>query len=179
MSDLLLFLGFPINRTPPIYLISIYYSFSFFLYICFQNLVYSDAHIHLISRSEHTVLTPGVDIFTGLDVDGKKSSGNDPQMFAVEDLEPMNVLDVIYQPLTTNKSSQLTPDQTPAQLFVWYAISTCIFCIETFITIMLIYRIGSPWIIFVPLSILLILGIFYLLRTRLGTLETETLRKIL
>ncbi len=175
----MLFLGFPIDRTPPIYLISIYYSFSFFLYICFQNLVYSDAHIYRISRSEHTVLTPGVDIFTGLDVNSKRSNGEDPQMFPVDDLESMNGIDVIYQPVTTNKSSQLQDESTLVQRFVWYAISTCIFCLEAFMIIMLSYRIGSPWIIFAPLSILLILGIFHLLRTRLDTLQSEALRKIL
>jgi hypothetical protein len=111
-------------------------------------------------------------------MDGKRSNGEDPQIFSADDLESMNGIDVVYQPVTTNKSSQ--QDEIPlVQRIVWYAIAACIFSIEAFMMIVLTYRIGSPWIIFVPLSMLLILGVFHLIRTRLDTLKSEALRKVL
>ncbi len=178
-SDLLFFSIFFLNRAPIIHLIAIYYSFSFLLFIYLQSQVYSDEHIHLISRSAHTVLTPGVDIFTGLDINGTRSTGEDPQMFSNDDVQSMDGSDIIYQAVTTNKSPKSPNEKTPLEKFLWYGTLACIFCIEAIVTIVLVYRVGSPWIIFVPLSIPIILGIFFLLRTKLGVLYLETLRKML
>jgi len=100
-------------------------------------------------------------------------------MFSVDELESMDGSDVIYQAVTTNKSPNPIPKQTPIQKFLWYTTLGCAFCIEILVTIILIYRVRSLWIIIVPISIPIILGIFFLLRTKLGVLQTEYLRKIL
>ena len=171
MSDILLFLDISKNHLPSINLISIYYSFSFYLFIYVQSIVYADAHIHIISRSEHTVLTPGVDIFTGLDTN--------IELVSIGDGEPMDEDDIVYQSVIPNKSSLKTTEKIQMKRFVWYAILGWIFCIETICTVILIYHVRSPWIIFVPISIPFILGIFFLLRTKLSILQTETLRRIL
>jgi hypothetical protein len=162
-----------------IYLIFTYYSLTFSLFIYLQRMFYKDAHIHLISRSAHTIHTAGVDVFTGLDADGARSSGQEPQMFAIDDSELMNGIDIVYEPVTTNKSSKFTIEQTPLERFVWYTSLGFIFTLEILCTIILIYRAWSAWIICIPLSIPVILGIFFLLRTKLSVLQTEILRKIL
>ena len=169
---------YTINAGSP-YLIASYYAFSFFLYIYLQSVVYTDANIHLISRSAHTVLTPGVDVFTGLDAGGTRASGEDPQMFSIDDLESPDGTDVVYQPVTSDKPSQSPVDQSPMKRIVWYATLGSIFGIETVLTIMLVYRAWKPWIIFVPLSIPAVLGLFLLLRMRLSIIQTESLRKLL
>jgi hypothetical protein len=179
MSDTLLFASFYTFNDRYIYLITSYYAFSFFLFIYLQSIVYADSHIHLISRSAHTVLTPGVDLYTGLDSNGSRSSGQEPQMFSIDDLEAGDGTDVVYQPVTSNKPSQPPAEQTPMKRIVWYATLASIFSIETVLTIMLIYRAWPAWIILVPISIPAILGIFFLLRTKLNIMQTENLRKIL
>lgn len=175
LSDSIFFYSLPNNPTSNLYLITSYYSFSFLLHICFQYLIHNDAHIHSISRSTHTVLTPGVDIFTGLDANGKRSSGADPQMFSVEDADQMDDEDVIYQTVTTNKSSE----PSTRRKCLWYAPAGLIFALETLMTIVLIYRVASLWILFVPLSIVFILTIFYLIRTHFTPRQMEFLRQIL
>ncbi|CAF0841726.1 unnamed protein product [Rotaria sordida] len=160
-------------------MITSYYAFSFFLFMYLQSIVYSDSHIHLISRSAHTVLTPGVDIFTGLDANGARSTGQEPQMFSIDDLEPTDGTDVVYQPVTSNKPSQPIAEQTPMKRAVWYATLASIAGIEIVLTIMLVLRAWTPWIILVPVSIPALLGIFFLLRTKLNVLQTEQLRRIL
>lgn len=175
LSDFFLFISLPENRSSIIPHISLYFSFSFLLYICYQHLIHHDAHIHLISRSAHTVLTPGVDMFTGLDVDGKRSSGDDPQMFSIEDGEPMDEEDVVYQAVTIRNP----PKPRTTQTCLLYGLAGMIFSLECLITMILIYRIASPWIIFAPLSIVLVLVIFYFIRTCLNPQQTEILRKIL
>jgi hypothetical protein len=100
-------------------------------------------------------------------------------MFSVDELESMDGSDIIYQAVTTNKSPNPIPEKTPIHKFVWYATLGCLFCIEIIITILLIYRVRSLWIIIVPISIPIIFSIFFLLRTKLGVLQTEYLRKIL
>jgi len=127
----------------------------------------------------HTVLTPGVDMFTGLDTNGIRSIGQDPQMFSSEDIESIEGSDIIYQAVTTNKPSKLTTEDTPMKKILWYLTLGCIFCIETIATIILIYHVRSPWIIIVPISIPIILGIFFLLRTRLSVSQKENLKQIL
>jgi hypothetical protein len=179
MSDTLLFASFYTVNENYTYLVTSYYAFSFFLFIYLQSLVYADSHIHLISRSAHTVLSPGVDIFTGLDANGTRSSGEDPQMFSIDDLEPGDSSDVVYQPVTSNKTSQPINTQPPMNRFVWYATLLSIVGIEIVLTIMIVVRAWSTWIILLPISIPVILGIFYLLRTKLNVLQTEFLRKIL
>ncbi|CAF4616799.1 unnamed protein product, partial [Rotaria sp. Silwood2] len=153
MSDTLLFACFYTTNERYFYLVTSYYGFSFFLFIYLQSIVYADSHIHLISRSAHTVLTPGVDIFTGLDANGARSSGQDPQMFSIDDLEPSDGTDVVYQPVTSSKPSQASAEQTPMKRIVWYATLASIASIEVVLTIMLVMRAWSPWIIFVPISI--------------------------
>jgi len=179
MSDTLLFASFYTAKEHYIYLVTSYYAFSFFLFIYLQSLVYADSHIHLISRSAHTVLSPGVDIFTGLDTNGTRGSGEDPQMFSIDDLEQGEGTDVVYQPVTSNKSSQPISAQPPMNRFVWYATLSSIVGIEILLTIMIVVRASSLWIILLPIPIPVILGIFYLLRTKLNVLQTENLRKIL
>jgi hypothetical protein len=180
LSDTLLFASFYTVNARFVYLVTSYYGFSFFLFIYLQSIVYADAHIHLISRSAHTVLTPGVDIYTGLDANGTRASGQEPQMFSIDDLETPDGIDVVYQPVTADKSSSSMPvEQTPMKQFVRYATLASIFSIETILTIMLIYRAWSPWIIFVPISIPVVLGLFYLLRMKLNILQIENLRKVL
>ena len=179
MSDTLLFASFYTVNERFAYLIASYYAFSFFLFTYLQSVVYSDAHIHLISRSAHTVLTPGVDIYTGMDATGTRSSGDEPQMFSIDDLESPDGTDVVYQPVTSNKPSQSPMDQSPTKRIVWYATLASIFGIETALTIMLAYRTSTLWIIFVPLSIPVVLGFFYLLRMKLNIIQTEGLRKLL
>ncbi|CAF0762276.1 unnamed protein product [Rotaria sp. Silwood1] len=179
MSDTLLFASFYTAHERYFYLVTSYYGFSFFLFIYLQSIVYADSHIHLISRSAHTVLTPGVDIFTGLDANGARSSGQDPQMFSIDDLEPADGTDVVYQPVTSNKPSQSIAEQTPMKRVVWYATLGSIAGIEVVLTIMLVMRAWSPWIIFVPISIPALVGVFFLLRTKLNVLQIEHLRKIL
>ncbi len=179
MSDTLLFASFYTINERYAYLVTSYYAFSFFLFIYLQTLVYADSHIHLISRSAHTVLSPGVDVFTGLDANGVRSSGQEPQMFSIDDLEPGDSTDVVYQPVTSNKSSQPISEQPPMKRFVWYATLSSIVAIEIALTIMIVSRAWSPWIILLPISIPAILGIFFLLRTKLNVLQTEYLRKIL
>lgn len=179
MSDLFLFYNFFISHAPVIHLISIYYSLSFLLYIILQKLVYSDAHIHLISRSTHTILTPGVDVFTGLDKNGARSSGQEPQMFSLEDLESLDGSDILYQAVTTSKTTKVTNERTPLQKLIFYTILGLIFFTEILVTIMLVYRVRSIRIIIVPISIFIIIGIFFLLRTRLSNFQSEFLRKVL
>lgn len=179
MSDIFLYFNISKNHIPSIHLISIYYSLSFYLFIYLQCIIYTDAHIHIISRSEHTVLTPGVDIFTGLDTNGIRSAGEDPQLFSIEDLESIDGNDIIYQSVITNKPSIKTTEQIQTKRCIWYIKLGWICCIEIISTIILIYHIRSLWIIFVPISIPVIFGIFFLLRTKLSVLQTESLRKIL
>jgi hypothetical protein len=179
MSDTLLFANFYTINERYLYLITTYYSLSFFLYIYIQSLIYADAHINLIYRSAHTVLAPGVDIFSGLESGAGRSPGQDPQMFSIDDLEQAEGTDVVYQPVTLNKPSQALNDQPPIKRVVWYATLASIVGIEIVLTIMISVRAWSPWIILVPVSIPAILGVFYLLRVRLNVLETESLRKIL
>ncbi|CAF3565322.1 unnamed protein product [Rotaria sordida] len=179
MSDTLLFASFYKTNERYFYLVTCYYAFSFFLFMYLQSIVYSDSHIHLISRSAHTVLTPGVDIFTGLDANGARSTGQEPQMFSIDDLEPTDGTDVVYQPVTSNKPSQPIAEQTPMKRAVWYATLASIAGIEIVLTIMLVLRAWTPWIILVPVSIPALLGIFFLLRTKLNVLQTEQLRRIL
>jgi hypothetical protein len=179
MSDTLLFAWSYTVNANYLYLVTYYYAFSFTLFVYLQSIVYADSHIHLISRSAHTVLTPGVDIYTGLDANGARSSGQEPQMFSIDDLETGDGTDVVYQPVTSTKPSQPPVEQTPMKRFVWYATLASIVGIEIVLTIMLVVRAWSPWIVFVPLSIPVILGIFFLLRTRLNVIQTENLRKIL
>ena len=179
MSDTLLFASFYTVNESFTYLVTSYYTFSFFLFVYVQSLVYADGHVHLISRSAHTVLTPGFDISSGLDTNGSRSSGQEPHLFSSDDLENGEGTDVVYQPVTFDKSSQPVVEQTPMKQFVWYATLAAIFSIETVLTIMLIYRAWSPWIIFVPLSIPAVLSIFFFLRTRLNVLQMESLRRIL
>ncbi len=179
MGDMLLYFSISKNSIPIINLISIYYSLIFCLFISLQSITYKDAHIHIISRSEHTVFTPGVDIFTGLDDKGIQNTGEDPQMFSVDDIESMNGSDVIYQSVVTNKPSNETIEQTPMKICVWYATLGWIFCIGIVATTILFYHIRSLWIIFVPISVPVILGSFFLLRTKLRVLHAESLRKIL
>ena len=132
-----------------------------------------------MSRSAHTILTSGIDIFTGLDANGAKSTEQAPQMFSLEDMDSIDELDTMYKSATNNKSSVEAKERTPMQKIVWYATIGWIFCNETITTIVLVYHIGSLWIIFVPISILVILGIFFLLRTRLDVLQTENVKSIL
>ncbi|CAF0872948.1 unnamed protein product, partial [Didymodactylos carnosus] len=47
------------------YLISSYYTLTFFWILWLQGIIFPDQYIHQISRSAHTVLTPGIDIYTG------------------------------------------------------------------------------------------------------------------
>jgi len=176
---MLLYFTISKNSISIINLISIYYSLIFCLFISLQTIIYKDAHIHIISRSEHTVFTPGVDIFTGLDDKGIQNTGEDPQMFSVDDIESMHGSDVIYQSVTTNIPSNQTMEQTPMKRCVWYATLGWIFSFGIISTMMLFYHIRSLWIIFVPISVPVILGSFFLLRTKLSVLQTESLRKIL
>jgi hypothetical protein len=179
MSDTLLFARFYTLDQPYIYLVTSYYAFSFFLFMYLQSLVYADSHIHLISRSAHTVLAPGVEVFTGLDPNARQSPGHDPQMFSIDDLEPGDSTDVVYQPVTSNKTSQPLSEQTPMKRFVWYATLSSIVCIEIVLTVMIVTQVRSLWIILPPISIPIIIGIFSLLRTKLNVLQIEKLRKIL
>ncbi|CAF3482460.1 unnamed protein product [Rotaria socialis] len=179
MSDTLLFASFYTVNESYSYLVTSYYAFSFFLFMYLQSIVYSDDNVHLISRSAHTVLTPGVNVFTGLDSNGSRSLGQDPQMFSIDDLEPAEGTDVVYQPVTSNKTSRPIAEQTPVKRAVWYATLASIIGIEIVLTIMLVVRAWTLWIILVPVSIPALLGIFFLLRTKLSILQTEQLRKIL
>lgn len=179
MSDTLLFASFYTYNERYFYLVASFYAFSFFLFMYLQSIVYADAHIHVISRSAHTVLTPGVDMYTGLDANGARSAGQDPQMFSIDDLEPADGTDVVYQPVTSNKTTAPRVEQTPLKRAIWYATLASIISIEVVLTIMLVVRAWSPWIILVPISIPAILGIFFLLRTKLNVLQIEYLRKIL
>jgi hypothetical protein len=180
MSDTLLFAYFyKINENFTYYLVTSYYAFSFFLFMYLQSLVYSDSHIHLISRSAHTVMSPGVDIFTGLDANGARSTEQEPQMFSIDDLESGDGTDVVYQPVISNKPSQPINEQPPMKRIVWYATLATIVSIEIAVTAMVVLRASSPWIVLLIISIPVILGIFYLLRTKLNVLHTEYLRKIL
>lgn len=175
LSNALLFASFYSFAPRFIYLVATYYSVSFFLFLYLQSVVYSDGHIHIISRSAHTVLTPGVDVFTGLDNNGTGGSNSEPQMFSIDDLESPDGTDVVYQPMTSNKSNE----NEPIQGFIRNATFASIFVIEMILTMMLIYRAWTPWIIFVPLSIPAIICLFYFLRTKLNDIQKETLRKIL
>ncbi|CAF0717318.1 unnamed protein product [Adineta steineri] len=179
MSDTLLFASSYIFNENYFYLVTYYYAFSFFLFIYLQSIVYADSHIYLISRSAHTVLTPGVNLYTGLDATGARSSGQEPQMFSIDDLEPGDGTDVVYQPVTLNKPNEPIVEQTPMKRFVWYATLASIIGIEIVLTIMLILGAWSRWIVLVPISIPILLGIFFLLRTKLNVIQTENLRKIL
>ena len=179
MSDTLLFAYFYTINERYFYLVTTYYSITYFLFIYIQSLVYADAHINLIYRSAHTVLARGVDVFSGIESSGGRSSGQDPQMFSIDDPEQADGTDVIYQPVTSNKQSQALSDQPPIKRFVWYATLASIVGIEIVLTIMIVLRAWTPWIILVPVSIPAILGIFYLLRVRLSDVQSESLRKIL
>lgn len=119
-----------------------------------------------------------MDIFAGLDASGKRGSGTDPQMFSVDDGEPMDDEDVIYQTMTTDKQRETTRT-TPGQICLWYGLSGLIFILETLMTIALIYRIASLWVLFIPLSIVFLLTIFYLIRTHFTVRQMEFLRQIL
>jgi len=179
MSDTLLFASIYTKHESYAYLVTSYYAFSFFLFMYLQSLVYTDSNINVISRSAHTVLSPGVDVFHGLDTNGARSSEQEPQMFSIDDLEAGDSADVVYQPVTLNKSSQPIAEQPPMNRFVWYATLSSICGIEIVLTIMVVVRAWSVWVILLPISIPVILGIFYLLRTKLNVLQTEYLRKIL
>ena len=179
MSDVLLFVSLPNARTTSIQLISIYYSLSFVLFVLLQNFVYYDEHIHLISRSAHTLLTPGVDLYTGIDVINSNKNAQESHTLPSYDVDQIDDEDIIYQKVTETKPLPTVAGQTLMQKFLWYAILACIFCIEAVATLILIYRVGSGWVIFVPLSIVFILGIFHVLRTKLPDSFSETLRKIL
>jgi hypothetical protein len=179
MSETLFFAYTYTTKDRFVYLVTSYYAFSFFLFIYLQSLVYSDAHIHLISRSAHTILTPGVDIFTGLDANGARGSGQDPQMFSIDDIETPEGTDIVYQPVTAEKMSRSVIPEPPMKRIIWYATLAGIFAIETILTMMLIYRAWSAWIILVPLSIPAVLGVFFFLRIRLNVLQIESLRKVL
>ena len=179
MSDTLLFASFYTINERYTYLVTSYYAFSFFLYMYLQTLVYADSHIHLISRSAHTVLAPGVEVLTTLDTNNSPNPEQDPQMFSLDDLEPGDGTDVVYQPVTSNRASQPLSEQPPIKRFVWYATLSSIVGIEIVLTIMIIMRAWSAWIILLPISIPVILGVFYLLRNKLNVLQTESLRKIL
>ena len=114
-------------------------------------------------------------MFTGLDVDGKRSSGDDPQMFSNGDLENMEEEDVVYQAVTIDK-----PSKPPVMKnYFLYGLSGLIFFLECVMTVILIYRIASPWAMVVPLSIFIVLVIFFFIRTRLNAEQTEILRKFL
>ncbi|CAF3451414.1 unnamed protein product [Rotaria socialis] len=177
MSDCFLFLTMKINHCQIIQYISLYYSFSFVLFICIQSTIYTDENIHLISRSSHTVLTPGIDMFTGLDISRVDSIGQDPQMFAIDDLELVDGSSIIYQPITTNKSSTQKKKQT-RQKCVWYAQLGFIILMEVAVTVILIDYVWSSWIIFIPISIPVIF-VFLLLRTKLRLFPTKNFKTIL
>lgn len=179
MSDTLFFASAYTFNESYTQLVTYYYAFSFFLFIYLQSIVYADSHIYLISRSQHTVLTPGVNLYTGLDATGARATGQEPQMFSIDDLEGGDGTDVVYQPVTANKPGAPIAEQTPMKRFVWYATLASIIGIEIALTIMLVVRAWSAWIVLVPISIPVILGVFFLLRTRLTVVQTENLRKIL
>ena len=180
MSDTLLFAYFYAIHGPYTYLVTSYYAFSFFLFIYLQIIVYTDSNAGLIVRSEHTVLAPGFDVLAGIDSNNAHSTGQEPTMFSIDEVEPTpDVADVIYQPVTSNKSYQLNAEQPLMKRTVWYLTLASIASIEIILTIMLVNRTWTPWIILVPISIPGIFGIFFLLRTRLSNLQTEYLRKFL
>jgi hypothetical protein len=81
--------------------------------------------------------------------------------------------------VTSGKSSQSPEDQTPTNRIIRFATLASIFSIETALTIMLVYRTRTAWIIFVPLSIPAVLGVFFLLRMKLNIIQAEGLRKLL
>lgn len=179
MSDTLLFASsYAINERYA-YLVTTYLAFSFFLFMYLQSLVYADSHIHLISRSAHTVLAPSIEVSTGLDPSNNFNSSQEPQMFSIDDLEPVDGTNVVYQPVTSNSASQSVEEQTPMKRLVWYATLSSIVGIEIALTIMIVVRAWSISIILLPISIPLILGVFYLLRTKLNVFQDEFLRKIL
>lgn len=179
MSSALFFASYYTFWESYTYLIGSYYAFSLFLFIYLQSIAYTDDNIHVISRSSHTVLTAGVDIYTGLDANGLQTSGQDPQMFSIDDLENPDATDVVYQPVTSNKSGQSPADQNPMKNYIRYGTLASIFAIETALTIMLIFRVRTPFIIFVPISIAAVLALFYFLRVKLRDIQTELLRRIL
>jgi predicted RND superfamily exporter protein len=100
-------------------------------------------------------------------------------MFSIDEIESIDDSDIIYQAVTTNKSPDPTTEQISMKRFLWYTTVGCMFFIEALVTIILIYRVRSPWIMIVPISIPVVLGIFFLLRTKLSALQIECLRKIL
>lgn len=178
-SDGFLFFTLFMNQGQIIKLIAIYYSCSFNLFIWSQRLVLSDDHIHLISRSGHTVLTPGVDAFTGLDVNRSHDAGEDPQMFFMEDNEILDGIKAVYRPVTTNKEPKGKMPQTKLENIIWYIKIGLILCTEVALIIALVGYVWSLWIIMIPLTIFVILGIFFILRTRLNSSYLEILKAIL
>ena len=179
MSDTLLFASsYTINERYA-YLVTSYLAFSFFLFMYLQSLVYADSHMHLITRSKHTVLAPSVEISTGLDSNTNPNSGQDPQMFSIDDLEPIDSTNIVYQPVTSNTAHPTGEQQPPMKRIVWYATLSSIVTIQIALTIMVVIRAWTPWIILLPISIPVVLGVFYLLRTKLITSQEEFLRKIL
>jgi len=178
MSDTLLFASFYTINDRYAYLVTSYYAFSFFLFMYLQSLVYADSHIHVIARSAHTVLSPGIDIVSAAD-SSPRNIADEPQMFSIDDLEPSDSTDVVYQPVTSNRSGLPINQQPPMNRFVWYATLSSIVGIEIVLTIMVVIRAWSPWIVLLPISIPVILGVFYLLRTQLNDMQIEYLRKIL
>ncbi|CAF0777207.1 unnamed protein product [Adineta ricciae] len=179
MSDTLFFASIYVSNENYFHLVLYYYAFSFFFYIYLQSIIHADSNIFIISRSAHTVLTPGVNLYTGLDATGVRSAGQEPQMFSIDDLETGDGTDVVYQPVTSTKPAVPTVEQTRMNQIVWYATLASIIAIEITLTIMLIVRAWSEWIILVPVSIPVVLGIFFLLRTRLSDFQKENLRKVL
>lgn len=179
MSDTLLFASSYTIYERYSYLVTSYLAFSFFLFMYLQSLVYTDSHIHLISRSAHTVLAPSVEISTGLEPNTNSNSNQEPQMFSIDDLEPIDGTNIVYQPVTSNTGSRSMEEKTPRERLIWYATLASIAGIEIALTIMIVVRAWSPWIVLLPISIPFILGVFYLLRTKLNVFQDEFLRKIL
>lgn len=179
MSDTLLFASsYTINERYT-YLVTSYLAFSFFLFMYLQSLVYTDSHMHVIIRSKHTVLAPGMEVSTGPDSTINPNSGQEPQMFSIDDLEPTDNANIVYQPVTSHSTSPSGEQQTPMKRIVWYATLSSIVTIQIALTIMVVVRAWSPWVILLPISIPVVLGVFYLLRTKLLTPQEDFLRKIL
>ena len=175
LSNALLFASYYTYAPTFTYLVATYYALSFFLFLYLQSVMFNDENNHVISRSAHTVVIPGVDVYTGIDGNGTASSGQEPTMFSIDDLEASDGTDVVYQPMTSNKSNE----SEPMKGFIRNATLVSIFVIQVISTMMLIYRAWTAWIIFVPLSIPAIIGLFYFLRTTLNDIQIENLKRIL
>ncbi|CAF1020699.1 unnamed protein product [Adineta steineri] len=179
LSDIFLFYYIVITTNSLIHSISIYYCCSFDLYILLQSIVYVDADIHIISRSDHTVLTPGIDILHDLESGETRNVEKDSEMYHNDDVESIDGSDIIYQKVTTNKSPIPATRRAPMNTFSWYASVGWIIFVEILLTLSLINHVRSLWVIIIPLAFPVILGIFFLIRTKLNVLSLETLRKIL